>query len=54
MVALLKREVGGFLQKMGLRRVPDYRPKPCAEIDYDALFDDVSKRYPRIMKRLAE
>lgn len=54
MVALLKREVGHFLHLLGLRRAPDYKPHPGASIDYDALFEDVSARYPEIMKRLAE
>lgn len=54
MVALLKREVGGLLSRLGLRRVPDYRPHPQGEIDYDALYADVAKTYPKIMKRLAE
>lgn len=54
MVALLKREVGGFLQRMGWRKEPDYKPRPQKEIDYDALYDDVAVRYPQIMKRLAE
>ena len=54
MVAALKREVGGLLQLIGLQRRPDYRPHPQKEIDYDALHKDVSSRYPKIMKRLAE
>lgn len=54
MVALLKREVGGFLQRLGWRKEPDYKPRPQKEIDYDALFEDVSARYPKIMKQLAE
>ena len=54
MVALLKREVGGLLQRLGLMRRPDYKPRPQGKIDYDALYQDVSERYPKIMKRLAE
>ena len=54
MVALLKREVGSLLSRFGLRRVPDYRPRPQGEVDYDALYDQVMKDYPKIMKRLAE
>lgn len=54
MVALLKREFDGLLGRLGLQRTPDYRPRPQGEIDYDALFADVSKAYPKIMKRLAE
>ena len=54
MVALLKREVGGLLSRLGFKRVPDYRPRPQGEINYDALYDNVAKTYPKIMKRLAE
>ena len=54
MVALLKREAGGLLRRLGLRKVPDHKPRPQGEIDYDKLFEDVSARYPKIMKRLAE
>ena len=54
MVALLKREVVGILQRFGLQRRPDYRPHPQKEIDYVALHKDVAKRYPKIMQRLAE
>ena len=54
MVALLKREMSSLLERFGLQRRPDYQPHPQREIDYDALYDDVAKRYPKIMKRLAE
>ena len=54
MVALLKREKVGLLARFGLQRRRDYKPHPQREIDYDALFESVSKRYPKIMKRLAE
>lgn len=54
MVALLKPEKGNLLSRLGWRKVPDYKPHPQGEIDYDKLFADVSERYPKIMKRLAE
>lgn len=54
MVALLKREVGNLLSRFGLQRVQDHRPHPQGEIDYDSLYADVAKNYPKIMKRLAE
>lgn len=54
MVALLKREASGLLRRLGWRKMPDYKPRPQGEIDYDRLFSDVSERYPKIMKRLAE
>ena len=54
MVALLKREVGGFLSRLGLKRIPDYRPRPQDGINYDALYANVAKEYPKIMNRLAE
>jgi hypothetical protein len=32
-----------------------FRPVPCvSEIDYDAVYEDVTKRFPNIIKRLAE
>lgn len=40
--------------KDGARADQDYRPTPCGEIDFDELFDNVSKRYPKIIARLAE
>lgn len=54
MVALFKRAQDRILDHLRLQRRPDYRPHPKAELDCDALFRDVSKRYPKIMKRLAE
>lgn len=54
MAAKLNRDVDGILRRFGLQRRPDFRPHPKAAIDYDALYDDVVKRYPKIMKRLAE
>ena len=54
MVALLKRGLAGFLDRFGWRRTPNYKPHPEKDIDYDALYDDVKQRYPKIMKRLAE
>lgn len=54
MVALLKREKDNLLHRLGWRKVPDYKPNPQGEIDYDKLFEDVSERYPKIMQRLAE
>lgn len=56
MVAMLKREVDQLLTRLGLRRAPSFKPAPDrqTEIDYDKLYENVSKRYPRIMKRLGE
>ena len=54
MVALLKREDSSVLRRHGLQRTPDYRPRPQGEVDYDALYAEVAKTYPKIMKRLAE
>lgn len=53
MFAALKRQAGSFLHRMGWRKHQDHAPRPCESIDYDALFDDVSRQYPTIMKRLA-
>lgn len=54
MVALLRREIGNLLSRFGLQRVPDHKPRPQGEIDYDALYENVATHYPKIMKRLAE
>lgn len=40
--------------KKGARAAQDYSPTPCGEIDYDELFENVTKRYPKILARLAE
>jgi hypothetical protein len=54
MVAMLKREAANLLHRMGWQRRPDYRPHPQGEIDYEAVHKDVMRRFPNIMKRLAE
>jgi hypothetical protein len=33
---------------------PVHEPKPSGTIDYDAVYDDVTQRFPKIMKRLGE
>lgn len=40
--------------KAGSRAEQNYSPEPCGEIDYDELFRSVTKRYPKILARLAE
>lgn len=32
----------------------DYTARPCGEIDYDALCDEVIATYPKILGRLAQ
>lgn len=32
----------------------DFRPRPCGEVDYDALAEEVMRKFPKILNRLAE
>ena len=31
-----------------------FEPRPCGELDYEALADEVMRKYPRILARLGE
>jgi hypothetical protein len=41
-----------------LRRVApkrdDFKPVPCGDVDYDLLYEEVTRKYPKIIARLAE
>jgi hypothetical protein len=57
-VSALKKTAGEKRSaSRGKRVVPrakDLTPRPCGEVDYEALAEDVSRRFPNILARLAE
>lgn len=55
MAANSKREASGLFKLLSRRpKVLAARPCDPDQIDYKALCDDVAKRYPRVLKHLAE
>lgn len=53
------RKQGGFFHGLFRKVEPphpqnNFRAKPCGEIDYDRLYEEVSNKYPKIIARLAE
>lgn len=52
----LLNQVGSFLGFEWKPAPPkvDHTARPCGEIDYDALCDEVTGTYPKILDRLAQ
>ena len=57
-VSALKKTAGekktASQAKRSAARAKDFTPRPGGDVDYDALAEDVSRRFPNILARLAE